>query len=196
MASRRQPLSRYGVSPEFVEDSVDDDDNDNELPPPHMAFTGPRLARKTSPLLEQRRRSMSNAQRDHSSPVIIQLGDRSAHPLDGRQYPFEPLAHTQMPPPPPPPPALAAPTIAVDPATIPILPSTLKAGPTMPVAEFCEQHDVGEHLCALLFENGYRKTNTFPFITVPNLIKMGFKDGDIATFQVAVRAWGVPVRQD
>ena len=96
-------------------------------------------------------------------------------------------------------PACAAPDPT--PPMLAILPSANKmllkptsgVGCDMHIAEFCTSFGLQPSILAKLEENAYDYVRNLHFITLDNLMEMGFKLREKAALQDAIERWSVPV---
>jgi hypothetical protein len=64
-------------------------------------------------------------------------------------------------------------------------------GPDIPIAEFCESFGLQPSVLKKLEENAYDHARHLRYVTLDNLMEMGFKLGEKAALQDAVERWSV-----
>ena len=65
-------------------------------------------------------------------------------------------------------------------------------GPDMSIDQFCESFGLQPSIRARLEVNGYYYARNLRFVTLDDLMEMGFKLGEKASLQDAVERWSVP----
>ncbi|KAJ7448864.1 hypothetical protein B0H11DRAFT_2247502 [Mycena galericulata] len=93
-------------------------------------------------------------------------------------------------PPVPPPAPIPVPAAVQGPAML--IPPGATAGPNLSIDVFCTQYDLDDDICARFLRFKFKKTDSFAYITLTQLITMEFMPGEVAELQVAVAKWAVP----
>jgi hypothetical protein len=84
-----------------------------------------------------------------------------------------------------------APAATAIPSTL--LPPTRVPGPDLPIADFCQQHQLDNDVLHKLMDNRYKNVRTLRFITIADLKEMGFLPGEIGELRDAVEKWSQKV---